>query len=376
MLKVYGVTYDHAGNYGSFAQSYALSKAISKISIQGEKCDYRIIPVANFPFRRISMPYSKLPRFVKKLLRYFVELLIHSHFSQFNKKYMKYADCKDEVQLADLSRTADAFVCGSDVVWNLYFNWGNPIYFLGFTEKYKFSYAASFGGMKYSDKADEMYRLYLPRFRSIGVREKSAVDIVRKYAKDVPTEVNVDPVLLLNREEWERVIPADRETRKYILAYNTHITPNYTRMIERIKQQTGLPVINVTCSLTMIIKQGAFRVPSPERWLQLIRDAEYIVTNSFHGTAFSVLFNKTFFTTTEGTGKAFGYNVRIYDFLDMLGLSDRVCNAVPEQLDLSCPDFSKANETLLTLREESMQFLQKNIEAAWREKQRLEQKGQ
>ena len=375
MITVYGVTFDDGGNYGSFSQCYALQQAIMKLRIAGQACDYKVIPVAKFPFRRLALPYSKLPHFAKRALKYLDDWIVKSHFKAFNKEHMRYADCKDETQLARLNDTADAFVCGSDVIWNLYFNWGNPVYFLSFAKKYMFSYAVSFGGMTISDKADKMYREYLPRFRSIGLREKSAIEIVKKYVSDVPIEVNMDPVLLLTKEEWEQVIPSERKKQKYILAYNTHITPSYTAMVEKIQKQTGLKVVNVTCFLKTIIKQRIWHVPSPQEWWQLIRDAEYVVTNSFHGTVFSIIFNKTFFTTVEGSGKGDGFNVRIYDLLSTLNLGDRIYNAVPEHLNLSKPDFTVANERLPKLRNESLDYIKRNLEAAYQEKIKLEQKG-
>ena len=118
---------------------------------------------------------------------------------------------------------------------------------------------------------------------------------------------------------------------------------------------------------------GRLQIPSPEEWLQLLRDAEYVVTNSFHATAFCIVFHKKFFTVVNGE-KNKGINVRMYDFLHTIGLEGRMLNSVPDQIDLSDIDYSNTNKTIEKMREESMSFLRRNLEAAYQQKIESEKK--
>ena len=99
--------------------------------------------------------------------------------------------------------------------------------------------------------------------------------------------------------------------------------------------------------------------------IALLKNAEYVVTNSFHGTAFSVLFHKKFYTAVQD-GKNVRSNVRLYDFLEGLGLSERLKSETPETIDLSAPDFTEADRVLSAQREESLAFLRRNLENAAR----------
>ena len=144
MLRVYGLTYDHTTNYGSCFQAYALQTAIESMTIQGEHPSYFLIPILTFRDLPISVNFNLL-RLVKNKIKRLFFFEQRKKFIPFEKKFMKYADCHQMKDLPFLNETADAFVCGSDVIWRPDLNNRLGIYFLDFATKYKFSYAASFG---------------------------------------------------------------------------------------------------------------------------------------------------------------------------------------------------------------------------------------
>lgn len=385
MLKICGVTFDHTTNYGSCLQAYALQTVIEEMIVQDESCRYELLPTAIIRQNDPKQPVSKELPWIwakKRILREFSRWR-RKKFEQFETQNIHYADCSDSQQLPALNREYDAFVCGSDVIWNLSFTHADPIYFLAFAEKYKFSYAASFGVMDiYKDfkvlteDPEVIYKKYLSRLRRISVREKSAVAIAGKMTGE-PGELVCDPVLLLTMEQWSKIADhADgrKEKRRYIFAYSTYLNSKFMQFVRRLQQQTGLPVVQVTWDVKGALKNKIFCFPGPEEWLRLIRDAEYVVTNSFHGVAFCCIFHKMFFfplrdDTINRTG------IRLSDFLQYCGLEDRIIVGTPEQIDLTPPDYTSVDSRLNQLRTESITFLQRNLEAAYEEKKQREQKG-
>ena len=372
MLKVCGVTFDHTTNYGSCLQAFALQKVIEDMVIDNERCEYQLIPHRTFPAARPKggSPVLQLKRFIARRMANYRR----SKFQPFETRYMHFAECNNQKKLGEIGHAYDAYVCGSDVIWNLSFTKADPIYFLDFAERYKFSYAASFGvkdidhdytGFDGDELPSQIFARYLPTLNSIGVREKSAVEIVRKIA-GMPAEQVCDPVLLLTADQW-RSIASTSNRKPYIFAYSTHPSDNYLSFINRLKRQTGLPVIHVTWDLKTALFHGALLVPTPEEWLGLLAGAEYVVTNSFHATVFSCIFHKNFYWAKK-TQTVQGIGIRLYDFLQEMGLVNRAYGNTPDIIDTAPPCFDKADICIQQQRERSLAFLHTNLEAAYRQK--------
>lgn len=369
MLRIFGVTYDHTINYGSCLQAFALQKSIEKIRVgKNEVCQYELIPLwtcKDYPKKKI-----------KNILGLMLLKFYHRSFVQFERKYMRYANYNSIESLESANDNADAFVCGSDVIWNPYHNKGVSAYYLDFAQKYAFSYAASFGASNIDYATVEKVRPYLIKLNRISVREKSSLKLVQDITEK-EAEVVVDPTLLLTDDDWSVIAPK-RESDPYMFVYTTHVNTNITRIIDKVKEKTDLKVIIAEwdSSPRVLVKKGVFNVVPPERWLQLLRNAEYVVTNSFHATAFSVLFHKRFFTVVNGD-KSKGINVRMNDFLNSIGLEDRIFSDIPDQLDLSEIDYTFVDKRIDEMRKYSLEFLQENLEAAYQQKlEREKQNGQ
>lgn len=374
MFRVCGVTFDHTTNYGSCFQAFALQTAIEKLSVEGGNTLYDLLPLSSFKDKQDVQMASSL---VTKMKRAVLKILNRSRrrrFLEFEEKFMHYADCHSRKELMLLNDSYDAFVCGSDVIWNPDFTAGDSTYFLDFAEKYKFSYAASFGVFNVdndytypSEKARALFEQHLHRLSAISVRERSAVAVVERFTSVTP-DIVCDPVLLLDKSDWvpiadSSIIPKGR----YIFAYSTYISPNFLTFLNRIEKQTGLRVIHVTWDSSEAIKRLLLRYPTPQEWLALLLHADYVVTNSFHATAFSVLLHKTFFTVMRDKAVK-GTRVRLYDFLDSMNLRERMHGDTPETIDLTMPDFSFADAEIARIREQSNAYLRKNLEAAFKKK--------
>lgn len=376
MLKIYGVTFDHTLNYGSSLQAYALQTAIESIGIYGEQCEYRLIPLLDMPEHpNYRYGINKL-NIIKKIPgKIFISFNLH-RFKLFESSHMRYVDCHSFSDLTKLNHDADAFVCGSDVIWNPDQNKGQSAYYLDFAKKYKFSYAASFGNRKAEYGITMKQKEYLLELNTVSCREKSSSEAFERITKRKATVV-ADPVILLGAEKWNENISKNASKNKYIFSYTTHYSPTYESFLRRIEKQTGLKIKKCisTYKLKEAIRNRSVVFPSPQQWLRELRDAEYVITNSFHATAFSVLFHKKFFTVVQGA-KDQGINVRMNDFLHSIHLDDRIFESVPNRIDTNEIDFSVADMILAQQRKASLEFLQSNLEAAYQEKQKLAQKGQ
>lgn len=356
-MRVFGITYDHTVNYGSCFQAYALQHTIEKLRVGNTTCSYQLIPIKTFVDWKEKKTWKNL--IVSPLMK-----LNRKQFAPFEKRYMHFAPVSSTAELPGLNKEADAFVCGSDVIWNPDFNFGETAFYLDFAEKYKFSYAASFGRAEINEKVLRTVSPLLNRFDCISVRDKTSESIARQCTGK-PIRIVGDPVLLLDRKEWDEIAGTAHSKEKNIFVYATHLNDNVKAFLQMLQKDTGLKIVCSAAGPKQALKLKMLRVQKPEDWLRLLRDAEYVVTNSFHATVFSILFQKKFFTVVHGD-KAKGINVRMNDFLHYVGLEDRIFSTVPTKLDLNEISYASVNEKVCALREESLAFLQDNLDAAYR----------
>ncbi len=360
MLKVCGVTFDHTTNYGSLFQAWALKTAIEQEKAVGG-CEYRLIPIRQMP----DYVGKKSAADTAYMLLY--RLLHRSRFCRFEKKHIRFAPCNSLKELDSLNDSADAFVCGSDVIWNPQFNNGCGAYYLDFARKYKFSYAASFGKAD-AEAVTEQAAGWLRGLDAVSCREQRAAKIIASVTGKMPPVV-ADPIFLLKRERWEKILHEDKRPlpEHYIFAYNTYQDPVYEAVIKKLSEQTSLPVIRATWKLKNALGQRMLTVQTPERWLRLLANADYVVTNSFHGTGFAVLFHRRFFSIAPGSSEQ-GANVRIWDLLARLGLEGRIISSEADEICTDEEDYTLADIRLEELRQESAEYLRENLVCAQRRK--------
>ena len=367
MINVCGVTFDHTINYGSCLQAYALQTAVERIKIAGEGCQYELIPLLTIPEHpnyQYGITQAIWPRRIYKRCFW---TICRKKFTEFETRYLKFADCRHFDDLPALNLRKDVFVCGSDVIWNPAFSLGMGAYYLDFAKKYKFSYAASFGSSEIDEMPDKTAK-WLGELNEISVREKGS-EAIAKSLVEREIHIVVDPMLLLDRKDWDALAGEKKDCGKFIFSYTTHHFPMYDRFLQELSAKTGLPVKKTTISYEPkeLLKEGIPVLMSPQEWVRQIRDAEYVVTNSFHATALAVLFHKKFFTFVYGE-KAKGINMRMNDFLISLGLEDRLHDSIPDVFDLGEVDFTNSDKTLEISRRDSLAFLQRNLERAREEK--------
>ena len=361
MLNVCGVTYTHSVNYGTCLQAYALQTAIERERIGGERCSYQLIPIGKSP-DYAAKKGKKWKIVIKKKLRNHYRI----PYTTFEDKYMKYTMVYRISELDQLNEQKDAFVCGSDVVWNPEYNRGMDAFYLSFARKYAFSYAASFGKSNIPETDYPEIGKKLDKLKRISVREQKSRDIALQCVNKT-VDIVLDPVLLLSQEEWNQIAEKDNRKGKYIFVYTVGNHATMREFAFQLSRQTKYKIVWSGGNVKADAKLKMLQTYTPMRWLQLIRDAEYVVTDSFHGTAFSALFHKNVFTVVRGKVDE-GFNIRMNDFLTSIGLPDRIFNSVPEVINCKMPDYSRVDKKLESMKASSLAYLHENLEAANQEK--------
>ncbi len=371
-MKVAVITLKDSPNYGGILQAYALQRVIEKL---GHDC--YLIDYMNDEFRHkftffgkptgMSNVYWLFKKFQYPLMRIMMDKMMpfYSHMN-LTRHYNKPEDLKE------LNSGYDIFIAGSDQVWACDLNYYDDSYFLSFVDDKhkKISYAASFGRTINMMKPEEkdFISSQLNRFNTLSVREGSGVNVVRALSGRQDAISVLDPTFLLNREDWDNVANHNHKGKgeKYILCYLMQSKENDSEALKCAKtlsQETGLPIVKICRGLTSVLWGKTTYVPTVEEWIGLFLDAEYIITNSFHGMAFSVNFQKEFISFIEGDPSS-GRNSRVYDRCKDFGLLDRI-HVVGEKnvLNKGRINYDKVNDVLNDYRNKSILYLKKELES-------------
>jgi len=289
---------------------------------------------------------------------------LESNTGRFIKKHIKV--CKYNI-INEIDITSfDAFIVGSDQVWRPQYNIGRLTnMFLDFTEGTnikRVAYAASFGTeeWEFSEEETNKCKKLLERFDGISVREDSGVELCNKYFNREAIHV-LDPTMLLTKEDYMKLFASNNSQRegKNLFYYILDEEKSKTDYIKEEAIKMGLDTFTVNACVDMnSIKAISQRIQPPvEDWLKAFQDAEYVITDSFHGTVFSILFNKPFTVIlNEKRGSA-----RIDSLLKMFHLEQRLHRSNCLK-DNPCIDWNIVNGILSTKRKEAFEFISKHIE--------------
>lgn len=366
--KVGIITLHRVVNYGSVLQTYALQEKMKEMGFTPEVIDY--YPERLTMFGMLKRIKNKGEKFKKSfIIRNVARIIIFpsyiirfSVFSSFLKKYINLTNkvYKNENEIDTVNFDYDIYCTGSDQVWNCGWNekFDKP-YYLSFApeNKLKVAYAASFGKSELDDEEVDITRQYLSRYESISLREKSGVKIVENLG--IKNSVNVvDPTLLLNGDEWRKISSDKYKGKKYILVYNLNRNKKIDKYADNLSKKTGLKVIYLSYQLHEFYKNGKMCFnPKVEDFLSLIDNAQYVVTDSFHATAFSINFNTEFIIVYPQK-----YSTRLQSILEINNLENRVAK---DETDLSIINnkinFNKINEIMKKERNESIGWLKNSL---------------
>ena len=326
----------HAYNYGAVLQACALrlfcEKTIkdSDVRIVGfyRECHSRI-------FRRQSeRPLINLALNVLSAFRYGALKRRLRRESRFIRKYGKLSVHYDSPEaLLKNPPPADCYITGSDQVFNS--NSVCPqLFYLGFPtgcSARKIAYAPSFGFSVFSEEFIAGISGYLKDFSALSCRETSGAELLSRISgRIVPTVV--DPTMLLDRDEWDAMAADPGYNRKYILVYDLNGAERLIRMAKEIQWSTGLPIVCLTGKVQKFypVDKQVYDA-GPAEFVGWIKNAEYVVTDSFHGSVFSLIFHRRFYTYVALERAA----ERLTTLLGSLGISDRLVRDGDTGINLS-----------------------------------------
>lgn len=354
-IKVGVLTFHNYDNYGAILQSYALQKRLLQIGADPEIIDYNCDYISN-PFRLVNLKEKGLFNYIYGAIGHICYIPRRRGCNLFRRR-MRYSSPVDRAHLAEVADKYDIYLVGSDQIWDYKLTNFDKTYFLDFVAdgKKKVSYAASIGEHVPPKGYREEYSRLLKGFDRILIRESYGAKIVEELTGERP-ECACDPTLLLTAREWAKISVQPKEKEKYILVYQLGINRELVAFARRLQKETGCRVVYVPFPLGGYLKCSMKIALDPCRWIGLFQNAEYVVSDSFHGAVFALLFNRRFFVMTNGHHR----NRRIEELLDRVGLSGRTIDGVSDGQLMEEIDFTFANEQLARMRRESLENL-KNI---------------
>lgn len=365
-MKISLITLHCVDNYGSVLQTYATQKSLELMGHEVEVIDY-IRPDLK-TIKKLFSHYIYVEHNIKGFLKsivFFPSLLnLHFNFRVFRDKYFKISKHRYYTP-DDFSRypiEADAYAVGSDQVWNTILNKGIlSEYFLGFAPQknsIKFAFSSSFGVDKLTEAEKVPIKRMLSTFDFITTRELSGVDIIHDLGIEHVRQI-LDPTLLLSGKEWNDICEPIKFSKPYLLVYQLHHQEGLNDYLKGLAQSHDLEVIRICYRYDEFRKYGhCIYAPSVGKLLSYIKNAAYVVTDSFHVTAFSVNMNVQFESLVPD--KQFGG--RINSLLRITKLEARgVHDFNHPQIDNNI-DYTSVNEILNNHRLENLSFIKKKLE--------------
>lgn len=380
MKKIGIITILKTNNYGAELQAYATQAILNKLGYKAEIIDYLFYKNPGHKKTKASKPsfnHGLKKRLTEKLYPIIAKIKAGSNSSD-NKKRCERFDCfhTDNTAMSPTYRTFeelysqkadyDVYMVGSDQVWNPGIHSSLLPYMLTFAPegKKRVAYASSFGVSAIPQEQQWLYKKYLPQFTSIGVREKNAVEMVKDLADKEATWV-LDPTLLLNKEDWMKVAKETYGNKNnYILLYELTECPYILELAKHFREKNGMEIIRICKNASVEDKDTSVKNiidAGPAEFVNLFANAGMIITNSFHGTAFSINFGKEFYTVTPARKHN---NSRQQSILQLFELQKRLIpeNTPIEQISTEKIDYSTVARKLHEEREKSILFLTNAIE--------------
>lgn len=369
-MKTFGIVsyniYCNFTNYGSALQSWALIQIIDKLGKdkwQAKLIDYcpdilmdknPLDPIKNMldvdqESRRmceLSMPAIK-ENYCK---------FNHFYNNQIKKTIKKYTSYNFNDVVTD--ENIDGFICGSDTIFCIdEFNGFDDGYYGNYDcmkNGYTVAYAASFGDAHFNDKDYLILKNRLKNFKAIGLRESTMISYVRDNTV-VPLQKVIDPTLLLKSDDYDKIVAPKINKSKYLLLYARRYNPKMSAYAEKIAESNGWEIIEISLRATNAQKHKMFYEAGVEEFLSLVKHAEFIVTNSFHGIIFSIQYKKQFASFSRDQ-----CDNKIVELMDLFGLRDKI-KVTGEERNFEV-DYDTVYKRIEAARIDSLNFLELELE--------------
>lgn len=357
--KVGILTFHRAHNYGAVLQAYALKQCLLENGLQ--------VFFINYQHPNIERAYRLFPRLSENSLRgYFRRCLdLMLDYGRKRKRFNGFESFINrnlsECDIHELEGF-DGLVLGSDQIWNFKYTKGFVPEHFGIFHQLSplhcFSYAASMGVSSLSEEQNSILAKYLEGLAAVGVREKSLASLIQNICPNQKVAINLDPTLLLHKKTWNGLAKSQRKA-PYLLVYEVEQNEIINEMAAYVSQRLNLNVVKLCGRTNHQLSKNFITDASPEEFLGLFSETVFVLTTSFHGTVFSILNEKPFFTVGFGNDT----DLRSMELLESLELKSQFVmdlNEIKER-DLSV-NFERVNAILAVLRLDSMAYLEKNLE--------------
>ena len=358
-LKAAIITLHNVCNYGTQLQAYATQEKLKQY--------FDEITFINFK-RNDTYGKGLIQTFTKgnifKALPILPTLIKWKQvFGGFQKEYLNISkkEYLSEADFADFKDEYDIYFCGSDQVWNCGWNKGViPPYYLSFApeNKPKYAYSSSFGQSHVEEDNIHKSQKYIDRFSYITVRENSGIKILKEQYNYQNVSRVLDPTLIMSPDFWRSKAPKCKIDTPYILIYNLQKNPDLDKFALKIQSKTGYDLYRFCTRYDQIIRPGkSLLIPDVLEFITLIDNAELVITDSFHATAFSMNLN-----TEPICIYPKEYSGRISDFLKLIGEGKR---HIKDYNDIDIlnrhVDFDKVNQVLCTERIRSISIIEEKF---------------
>ena len=311
-MKIATITCHNVYNYGASLQAYALQRYLSQEGHDVEIIDYKPYYLnSRYNWRHIPAesrlyPYkdyvgTQCIYFLLKNRKIYKTIGRKRKFDDFRQKFLTLTDntYTSAEELRATPPQADLYIAGSDQIWNTACENGKDAAFyldFGSDDTRRISYAASFAVSEIAPAYRAFVTKKLQRFDAISVREQTGVRIIRDLSVGRTAEQVEDPVFLLNRQSWEEISADITPQERYVLVYDFSNDPTIREHARQIARQLGARLYSLNDFAPLAYAERNISDAGPLEFLAWIKNAEFVISNSFHATAFSVLFHKPFLT--------------------------------------------------------------------------------
>ena len=329
-MRIKTITCHDVYNSGASLQAYALMRYLEELGNEVEIIDYK----PDYLNNHYKLGVIANPKYEKNLMLKMIYLTLKFpgrvlalrkkiKYDHFRDNYLKVTKKRyiSNSELKSNPPEADIFICGSDQIWNSKFNNGkDPAFYLDFAPqgKIRASYAASFATDRIEEAVGDITKERINKLDYIGVREISALNILEDLGIDNGIQV-MDPVFLLSKETWLNMAYEVDKKQKYIFVYDFDGNELIKEIALKVAKKKSLKIYTVFKS---DYSDKVIKGMGPIDFISYIKNAEFVISNSFHGTAFSIIFEKQFVVVNRKEA----INTRMRDLLTILKIENRLIN--------------------------------------------------
>lgn len=370
MRRICIVTYYNSNNYGSRLQATALSYILNKMGY--ETCFLKDFKARMFTLRHPALVFARLYNRMHKSereafftpIKYEISDKRKRRLEEYTSEHFRVLNINNDIDWCRIKKEKTIFVAGSDIIWQPANGYPSRFFldFAVFAGLSCFSYASSLGALSLPRRYNNAYRRYLSAYKGIGVRENKTIELLMPIIEQEITKV-VDPTLLLTKDDWDKFAEhAEHDgdiDKPYIFCYFVMNDKRYWNYLEKVVSETDLNVI--VLPMHNIDEEQPYKIVkdgTPYEFIDLIRNAEFILTDSFHTCIFSIIYQKEFYLLRRARKAE---DAKYDDLLGRYGLSDRTMAANTKFERKKEIDYQRIGEMIEKDRAISITFLKNTL---------------